>query len=882
MSRIARALLPVLFSLSAAMLGACGSGGGGGDDVPPPVACTPVPDSAGGSIPCEDPFWALAPGGGGGADGDSAGADGTAGDGQAIAGATITLVDATGQTRSAVTDAQGYYRINITRLTPPFVLKLVTADGEERHHSFSTQAIRRRGFITINITGLTDKLASDLARLAGQTGAKDLTPAIVTAQTAAIPGVRTNLINTIRAQIVAAGLNPDTFDPITLFFRPNLQGHDLVLETVAVYIDNAGATQVLPKPQSACTAPRRWNVGANLCTTSNSPGFVASGSSTTFSDTTAPLVGSAEFSCSNGTLLAIGTPTCAPPANQPCSAPAAAWSVGSSSCTADAAPGSVLSGQSLTLTDSQSPLTGSITYACNNGTLSQTGTPSCADANAGACAAPGATWAVGSNACSADVSPTSVLNGQSLTLRDATGAATGSITYACSNGTLSQSGNASCGLVPQSCGAPNATWNVGNAECTSDLAPGPLATGESATLTDTKDPGLGSITYSCSNGTLSRVGTATCQSAGGSGCSAPGAEWSVQGLSCQTSTAPAAMNSDEQQTLQDNSAPTQGSVVYRCSNGSLGIVGSPSCTLTAGSCTPPSGTWSSGESTCTADSTPTAVSNNQSVTLTDSSSPTNGSVTWSCSNGTLSMVGSPSCFTSSGTGCSAPSRSWTVGNYVCSADTAPAPVGNGASVTLSDGISPTTGQITYACNGGSLSVVGSASCSGGSANSCNTSSLASSGWSVSGSSCTADQAPASISDGTTLSVSDTVAPTVGGITVQCYAGELVTMGQPTCAPQTSANSCETSVSSWGTSVSCSPDSNPGLVTIPSGSSFTWTDGTSPTTGSHTLACSNGSLSVVNSSCSFTTTPGAAPRRSGALARPSPSPSAAPVQPRRTQ
>lgn len=882
MSRIARALLPILFSLSAAMLGACGSGGSGGDDVPPPVACAPIPDSTGSSIPCEDPFWGVAPGGGsGGSDGDSAGADGTAGDGRAIAGATVTLVDATGQSRSAVTDAQGYYRINITRLTPPFVLKLVTADGEERHHSFSTQEVRKRGFITINITGLTDKLASDLALLAGQTGAKDLTPAIVAAQAAAIPGVRTNLINTIRAQIVAAGLNPDTFDPIGVFFRPNLQGHDLVLETVAVYIDNAGATQVLPKPQSGCTAPRRWNVGANLCTTSNSPGFVAHGSSTTFSDTSAPLVGSAEFSCSNGTLLATGTPTCAPPANQPCSAPAAAWSVGSNSCTADTAPGSVLSGQSLTLTDSQSPLTGSITYACNNGTLSQTGTPSCADATVGACAAPGATWTVGSNACSSDVAPTGVANGQSLTLRDATGAATGSITYACSNGTLSQSGNASCGLVPQSCGAPNATWNVGNAECTSDLAPGPLATGESVTLTDTKDPGLGSISYSCSNGALSRVGTATCQGAGGSGCSAPGAEWSVQGLSCQSATTPAAMNSDEQQTLQDSSAPTLGSIVYRCSNGSLGIVGSPSCTLTAGSCTPPSGTWSSGENNCTADSTPTAVSNNQSVTLTDSSSPTTGSVTWSCSNGSLSMVGSPSCFASQSSDCAAPPRNWTVDRNSCSADTAPSPLGNGTSTTLTDSTSPLAGSATYSCTNGTLSLV-SASCSSGGTSSCSTASLTSSGWSVSGNTCTADQAPASISDGTTLSVSDTVAPTVGDITVQCYAGELLTMGQPTCAPQTSAKSCETSVSTWGSSVSCTPDSNPGLVTIPSGSSFTWTDGTSPTTGSHTLACSNGSLSVVNSSCSASTAPGSALRRSGALVRPSPSPSAAPVQPRRTQ
>jgi hypothetical protein len=881
MSRFARALLPVLFSLSAVLLASCGSGGGGGGDTPP-VACAPIVDSAGNSLACDDPFWsASAPpgGGGGGSDGDAAGADGTAGDGKAIAGATVTLTDATGQSRSAVTDAQGYYRINITRFTPPFVVKLVTADGEERHHSFSNQAVRKRGFITINITGLTDKLASDLARLAGQTGAKDLTPAIVAAQAAAIPGVRTNLVNAIRNQIVAAGLNPDTFDPITLFFRPNLQGHDLVLETVAVYIDNSGATQVLPKPQTGCTAPRRWTAAGNLCTTSDSPGFVAHGSTTTFSDTSAPLVGSATFSCSNGTLLASGTPTCAPPANQPCSAPAANWSVGSNACTSDSAPGSVLHGQNLTLTDSQSPLTGTITYACSNGTLTQTGTPSCANANAGACAAPSATWSVGSNACTSDATPGTVANGASITLQDATGAAIGSVTYACSNGTLTQSGNASCGLVPQSCSAPNATWNVGSSECTSDVAPTPLTTGQSVTLSDTKDPGLGSISYSCSNGSLSVTGAPTCQSAGGSGCGAPSAQWSVGGVSCQSGTAPASMNADDQQTLTDSTAPTLGSIAYRCSNGSLSIVGSPSCNVTAGSCAPPSANWSSGDNNCTSDSAPVALSNNQTVTLNDNSAPTNGSVTWSCSNGTLSMVGTPSCFVSTSSGCAAPPRSWTVDRNSCSADTAPGPIANGQSATLTDSSAPLAGSATYSCNAGALTLL-SSSCSSGGTSTCSTASLASSGWTVSGLTCTADEAPSSINDGSTLVASDTIGGTRGSITVQCYQGSLMTIGQPTCSPATggaNGSPCQATVSSWTSgSLTCSPDQNPGQVTIQSGSSFTWTDTTSGPTGSHTLSCNNGATSVVSSSCNFST--GA---RRGSAAATSPS-TATTSKPRRTQ
>jgi hypothetical protein len=870
--RSLRTMLPgALALLAALLLGSCGGGGGGGDTTPPPVACTPIPDSAGTSIPCTDPFWIdpSSPGGSAGADGDAAGADGTAGDGAAIAGAQVRLVDAAGRSRTATTDAQGYYRVNITRFTPPYVLTLTLADGEVRHHSLSIQAPRPRGFITINITGLTDKLASDVAVAAGQPGARQLTPAMVAANPNALTAALNQMRQTLRAQILAAGLVPETFDPITTFFRPNLQGHDLVLETFAVYLDDNGATQILPKPQSACTAPRGWTAGGNVCTTSNSPGFIAHGATGRLSDSSAPLVGSAEFSCTNGALLPVGTPTCAPPANQPCSAPAAAWSVGSSSCSADSAPGSVLSGQSLTLTDSQSPTTGTITYACSNGTLSQTGTAACTAASTVACAAPSATWTVGSNACSADTAPGSVASGQSVTLQDATGAAVGSITYACSGGVLSQTGTANCGLVAQSCSAPNAAWNVGGADCTADVPPTPLTTGESVTLVDTTQPGTGSIGYTCTNGTLSRSGTATCQSATASGCSAPSGEWSVQGLACQSTTAPTAMNSDEQQTLQDSTAPTLGSIVYRCSGGSVSILGSPTCTITAGGCAPPSNSWASGENQCTADSTPIALSNNQSVSLVDTASPTTGNVTWSCSNGTLSMVGSPTCAFSQASGCAAPQRQWSVAGSTCSADSNPAPLPSGGSATLTDSVSPSTGGITYACDNGKLSVVGEATCSGGSSSggSCSTASLVSGGWSVSGSSCLPDQAPASVSQGSTLVLQDTEPPTTGQMTVQCDGDDHFTIiGSPTCAP--AAASCQASVSSWNNStLVCTPDQNPGTVTILSGSSFTWTDTLSPQTGSHTLFCNNGSLSVSSSSCGFSTGSMAAPRRSSALKGP---------------
>lgn len=717
MSRLYRSLPGAIALLAALLLGSCGGGGGGGDTTPP-VTCTPVIDSAGNSIPCDDPFWG---GGGGGSDGDAAGADGTAGDGAAIVGAQVRLVDATGRTGTATTDAQGYYRINITRFTPPYVLTLTMPDGEERHHSFSTQAPRRRAFITINITGLTDKLASDVAVAAGQSGARLLTPAMVTANPNAITAALAQMRQTIRDQIVAAGLSPDSFDPIATFFRTNLQGHDLVLETVAVFLDGNGATQIVPKPQTACTTPRRWSAGANLCSPTTTPGVIQSGATLRLNDTTSPLVGSAEFACSNGNLTTLGTPTCSEPVTpQPCSAPASAWTVGGSTCNADSAPGGIVSGATLTLTDSQSPSTGSITYACTNGTLSQSGTPTCTTVSAKACAAPGATWTAG-------------------------------------------------------------------------------------------------------------------------------------GLSCQADTTPTAMGSGTQQTLQDAVGTTIGSIVYGCTDGALSVQGSPTCSLASGSCAAPPASWTTGSATCNADVAPQPLASGQTVDLADTSGPDTGSASWRCTNGQLSVQSIPFCQTTQPTACAAPASNWSVQGRTCAADTAPTGVPSGSSLTLTDSSSPNVGAITYSCSNGTLSATGTPSCDQATSATCDTSGLANSGWTVGNNACKPDSVPTSVDSGVTVVLQDTLGDTTGSLSLQCINGGLFTVGEPSCSGPPPVQSCSVSVKNWTVStLTCLPDEDPGTVVIPSGSTYTWVDSISPETGSHTVACSNGSASVINSTCGFST------------------------------
>jgi len=784
--RSTRSLLAAALALlTAVFMVSCG--GDGGSEQPPPVACAPITDSAGNSIACDDPFWGSAPAGGpGGADGDAAGADGTAGDGAAIVGATVRLVDATGRTASATTDAQGYYRVNITRFTPPFVLTLTTADGEERHHSFSTQAPRKRGFITINITGLTDKLASDVAVAAGQPGARQLTPAIVAANPNAITAALNQLRQTIRNQIIAAGLQPETFDPITTFFRPNLQGHDLVLETVAVYIDNTGATQVVPKPQTACTTPRRWSAGANQCSPTTTPGFIENGQTLRLSDSTAPLVGQGEFACLNGNLSTVGTPTCSEaPAQQPCNAPAAAWTVGSNACTADAAPTGVAHGASLTLTDSASPITGTITYACSNGTLSTTGTPSCAPAN-------------------------------------------------------------------QPCSAPSASWTVGTSACTADTAPAGIAHGATLTLTDSASPTTGAITYACSNGALSTSGTPSCATvAAGRPCAAPAAGWTVGGQACQADAPPITMNSGTQQTLQDAIGTATGSIVYACSDSTLSVVGSPQCGLTPGTCAAPPSSWSVGSAQCSADTPPEPVLNGHFAEPKDTQGRDTGSILWRCSSGQLLVIGDPVCRTTEPQACAAPSPSWVVGSNSCNADTTPTGIASGSTLSLTDATAPAVGGITYSCSNGTLSVSGTPTCNVATGSPCDTSKLAGSSWTAGNNQCQPDSVPASAASGSTIVLTDSNGDTKGKLSLQCVDGGLFTVGEPTCEGPPPPQPCSASVKVWGSEpYTCSPTNDPGTIDIPHGSTFTWVDSTQVFTGSHTLSCSNGRLSVVSSVCNY--------------------------------
>ncbi len=255
-SKFQMKLLAAFFT--ACLLTACG-GGGGGNDPAAVVACAPFLDSYGDPVTCAEmkalPGAELAylePGGGGG-DGGSGdgGGDGSAGDGAPIANTLLRFTDINGKVVNTMTDARGRYRINLRGLQAPLVATVVR-DNKPWKSMLVADIVRapaNRKFYTINLTGLTDFVVSEVAKKDGLlAGADAITPAAVARQKAQVPGIIKELNNTYGAQITTAGLDANNFDPLTKPFQAVLtDSYDKLLESLSVTRDPAtGLTVVTP------------------------------------------------------------------------------------------------------------------------------------------------------------------------------------------------------------------------------------------------------------------------------------------------------------------------------------------------------------------------------------------------------------------------------------------------------------------------------------------------------------------------------------------------------------------------------------------------------------------------------------------------------------
>jgi len=178
-------------------------------------------------------------GGGGGGTPTSQSVSGVAATGAAINGGPISLRDASGHTKTAVTDASGNYSVDITGLTGPFLLRVHPAAGADLF-SYAT------GSGTANIHPFTDLIVRNRFALSGQDNTDALfaqTGAIVLPTSAQISTVKDNVANLIYNQLVMAGIAPSHFDFFTTSFTPGSHSlFDNVLDAVKVIISAGTAT----------------------------------------------------------------------------------------------------------------------------------------------------------------------------------------------------------------------------------------------------------------------------------------------------------------------------------------------------------------------------------------------------------------------------------------------------------------------------------------------------------------------------------------------------------------------------------------------------------------------------------------------------------------
>lgn len=175
-------------------------------------------------------------GGGGGSGANSPASTvtlaGVAAAGSPLAGASVTLKDARGVTKTATTSSNGAYSFDVTGLSAPFVLEAIGIVGGNQVvlHSVAESA-PSSGSTTTNITPLTEALVANISSSDPATFFGSPTSSLVT--TASLQAAQTSLKTALSTVLTAAGL-PADIDLLKTAFSANKTGMDAVLESVKV------------------------------------------------------------------------------------------------------------------------------------------------------------------------------------------------------------------------------------------------------------------------------------------------------------------------------------------------------------------------------------------------------------------------------------------------------------------------------------------------------------------------------------------------------------------------------------------------------------------------------------------------------------------------
>lgn len=402
------------------------------------------------------------------------------------------------------------------------------------------------------------------------------------------------------------------------------------------------------------------------------------------------------------------------------------------------------------------------------------------------CSAGPISWTQGGQTC--DAAYPGGATGSSVTVQDSTAPTVGVATATCTAGVASASGTCS---VAASCAAQALSWTVGGRTCTANA---PLtSSGSSIPISDTTPSDTGNAVYVCSNGTFTLQAGSTCNAASGGG-SCPGftdgevrsvtgafggALWGSNPYTYDSSLATAAVHAGLLSPGQTGNIRilTNGTLPTYTGSTANGVTSAPYgsfCGITLQSagggtaaCSAQGVSWSQGADTCSA--TYPGGAHGTSSGVNDSTAPTIGSGTSTCSNGVVSTTGTCS---SAAVNCAAGQvLEWVVSSRRCTASSTGANTGNSISVSAT-GIN--TGNASFVCNvGGGFTVTGSPTCNeGGTSNggaSC-PSLPAGSGWQASGLYCSVSDPIPAMTSGRSLQVVDAVGVYQGNATVQCNNG----------------------------------------------------------------------------------------------------------------
>ena len=291
--------------------------------------------------------------------------------------------------------------------------------------------------------------------------------------------------------------------------------------------------------------------------------------------------GTASFTCSvSGAWGAVNPGATCAPGN--CAGGAVpTWSDGgfvvgggaSEKCSGGALPNGS-PGQTIQLTDTTPPKTGSASFYCQSGSWVKTD-ESCA-VSAGCSATSSVSWGHGGPVfgggggavCNGGPLPAGSA-GQQMMLTDSTAPTTGNARYTCTNGVWSYDSTRTCeqGAAPVvKCPAANLGWYVGANYCNATASA--TSSGAYAFLSDASAPTTGTAYVACNSGTWGTPYSTTCNTATlppTANCPAGSFSWTARGYTCNgyAGVTPAGTSV----ALADISGLTTGSAYVSCSGG---------------------------------------------------------------------------------------------------------------------------------------------------------------------------------------------------------------------------------------------------------------------------------------------------------------------------